>query len=110
VARSQIHKKRTQFVTSSGNKLPRTTAVPTVTGTNTVGQTLTGTNATFSGSGTVGVTRQWTRNGSPIPGATGATYELQEADVGKIVRFVNIGSSRFGSRRYTSLPRTIAAA
>jgi hypothetical protein len=33
----------------------------------------------------VTVSRQWLRNGSPIAGATGATYDLTVADVGKTI-------------------------
>lgn len=108
MGRSQRHKAVHQGVTSAGNKLPKQATVPTVTGTNTVGQTLTGTNGTFTPATGVTITRQWTRNGVPIAGATAATYVLQAADSGKTVRFLNIGKNRFGSRTITSAPRSIA--
>jgi hypothetical protein len=34
------------------------------------------------------VSRQWTRDGAPIGGATGATYEVVAADGGKAIRVV----------------------
>lgn len=53
-------------------------ARPTITGTPEVGQTLTanGTGGTF----------QWTRDGSPIGGATSSTYTLVGADDGAAIR------------------------
>lgn len=108
MARSQAHKRTHQKVTSGGNRLPKQATLPTVAGTNTVGQTLTGTNGTFTGSGTIAITRQWTRNGIPITGANGATYVLVAGDSGKTIRFLNIAKSRFGTRTISSAPRTIA--
>jgi len=57
------------------------TAAPAVTGAAQVGQTLTGTNGTIAGGVFAG--RRWFRDGSAITGATGATYVVQAADVGK---------------------------
>lgn len=57
------------------------TAAPAITGTAQVGQTLTGSNGTIAGGAFA--SRQWLRDGSPISGATAATYVVQAADVGK---------------------------
>ncbi|MCM3680257.1 hypothetical protein [Sphingomonas paucimobilis] len=57
------------------------TAAPAITGTAQVGQTLTGSNGTIAG-GTF-ASRRWLRDGAAISGATGATYVVQAADVGK---------------------------
>lgn len=109
--RSQVLKSQRQGRDSSGRIAPSMATLPTVAGTNTVGQTLTGTNGTFDGTATITITRQWTRRGAPISGATGATYVLQEADVGTgTIRFQNIGTSPYGVARSDSAARTIAAA
>ena len=55
---------------------------PTISGTPTVGRTLTSRTGTW-GPGTVTTTRQWYRSGSVIAGATGWTYKLTSADRGK---------------------------
>ena len=66
---------------------------PTVAGTAQVGQVLTGTDATFVGSGTIAITRAWLRDDVPIAGATGATYTLVVADEGARIRFRNIADN-----------------
>lgn len=106
--RSQAMKAVHYRTDSSGRTRPYPNAVPTVTGTNTVGQTLTGVNGTFFGNTTVTITRQWMRGGVDIPGATGATYVLQAADSGKTVYFKNIGTNNYGVSRMVSLGRSIA--
>lgn len=68
--------------TASVTKAPVNTALPTITGTPTAGQTLTSTTGTWSGAPTPTYTRRWLRNGSAIASATAETYELVEADVG----------------------------
>lgn len=55
-----------------------------VTGRPALGQVLTVTPATLTPTGTT-VGYQWVRNGVPIPGATGTTYRLTAADVGRRV-------------------------
>lgn len=106
--RSQRLKRERYGRDSAGRIAPVMATLPTVAGTNTVGQTLTGTNGTFTGSGTIAITRRWTRNGADISGATGATYVLQAADSGKTVRFDNIATSEYGTARSSSAARSIA--
>lgn len=106
--RSQLHAQEHRGTDASGRSKPKVATIPTVAGTNTVGQTLTGTNGTFTGSGTITITRLWSRNGAPISGATGATYVLQAADSGKTVRFHNVGRSQYGEERSASAARSIA--
>lgn len=65
---------------------PVNTAVPTISGTTTQGQTLTATPGTWTGFPTPTVTRVWQRNGTDIAGATGLTYLLQAADAGAVIR------------------------
>lgn len=63
---------------------PANTVAPAITGTATVGQTLTVSNGTWTNSPT-GYARQWTRDGADIAGATGATYTLVAGDSGKMI-------------------------
>lgn len=106
--RSQRLKRQRYGVDSAGRTAPAVATLPTVAGTNTVGQVLTGTNGTFTGSGTIAITRQWTRNGVDISNATGATYTLVAGDSGKTIRFDNIATSEYGSARSSSAARSIA--
>lgn len=65
-------------------------ATPTVTGTATVGKTLTARAGTWP-SGTK-LSYQWQRNGKNIAGATASTYKLVAADLGKKVTVRVTGS------------------
>jgi len=107
--RSQRHL-REIYGRDSLDGAPRRNTLPTVAGTATVGQTLTGTNGTFTGMGTITVTRAWLRDGTPIPGATGATYVLVSADAGKRIRFRNIATSQHGHNYADSNPTDVVAA
>jgi hypothetical protein len=62
---------------------PANTVRPTVTGTAEVGMTLTSTTGTWTNA--TSEVRDWTRNGSPIAGATAATYTLEPVDEGAII-------------------------
>lgn len=104
MGRSQRHMLEHQGLMADGRQAPRAAARPTRTGTVTVGQLQTGVNATFTGSGTVTVTRAWVRNNSEIDGQTGATYTLAAADQGKVVRFRNKASNLMGTTIMDSLP------
>ena len=59
---------------------PVNTAPPVISGTTTVGQTLTITGNTWTGTPTITYTYQWLRNGANISGATASTYVLVSAD------------------------------
>jgi hypothetical protein len=96
-SRSQRHKVRFQGLDSSGRYVPTPSNKPTFSGTNTVGSVQTGVNATFTGFGTITITRAWVRDNAEIPGATGATYTLQAGDSGKAIRFRNKATSPFGN-------------
>lgn len=65
-------------------KLPVNSVAPAITGTPTEGETLTLSNGTWSNTPDA-YARIWKRNGLVISGATGATYELVEADVGAVI-------------------------
>jgi hypothetical protein len=60
------------------------TPVPTVSGTTTVGQTLTAKAGTWAPA-TVTLAHQWLRSGTAVPGATASTYKLVAADAGKTI-------------------------
>ena len=90
------------------------TGLPTISGTAQVGETLTAdtsgiadedglTNATFS--------HQWQGDGSDIPGATGSTYTLADADEGKVVSVtVNFTDDAGNAESLTSVATGTVAA
>jgi len=63
---------------------PGNTTAPAISGTAQVGQTLTVSNGTWTGTG-LSYARQWLRGGTNIAGATNATYVLQAADEGTLI-------------------------
>lgn len=64
---------------------PELLAPPAVDGYAVPGQTLTATPAVWAGA--VTVTRQWRREGAPIPGETGLTYDAVQADVQQAITY-----------------------
>lgn len=85
---------------------PVNSVAPAITGTATVGETLTVTNGTWSGSPTY--TRQWKRDGANISGATGLTYVLVAADSGKTITCVVTATNAGGAVTATSNAVVIA--
>jgi hypothetical protein len=73
---------------SVAGNAPVNTVAPAVTGTATVGQTLTTTNGTWTGVPTPTFTYQWQRVTTNISGATSSTYVLVAADAGNTIRCV----------------------
>lgn len=94
---------RTSAATATVAKGTLTGTVPTVSGTAKVGATLTATAGSW-GPSPVTLRYQWKRAGTPITGATAATYKPVAADVGKTVT-VTVTGSKPG---YTDLARTSA--
>ncbi len=83
---------------------PWANSVPTINGAPTPGSVLTGTNATWSVTPVApSVERRWVRcdevgaNCVDIPGATGATYTVTDADVGQTLRFRNHATDAGGT-------------
>jgi hypothetical protein len=78
---STEHKSATSSGVSVAATTPEDTAVPVVSGTPAVGETLTCANGTWTGGPSPMFAVQWSREDVPIPGATGSTYDVQAADV-----------------------------
>ena len=83
----------TSVASSASNSIttylaPANTVAPVVSGTATVGQTLSTTNGTWNGIPTPTFAYQWQRAGSDIGSATSSTYVLVAADVGNAIRCV----------------------
>ena len=82
---------------------PSNTAVPTISGTNQSGSTLTATSGTWSGTTPLNFTYAWSRcdkNGAScaaIGSATSSTYVLQNADNGNTIRVTVTASNGDGS-------------
>lgn len=85
---------------------------PAITGTPEVGQTLTRTVGSYSGSGTVTVSNgRWQRNGVDIaPAQTGAAYVLVAADDGASVRWAEDVADNLSSRTVQSIAVSVAYA
>lgn len=79
---------------------PTNTALPAITGTARVGQTLTATNGTWSGAPTYA--RQWRAAGVAISGATSTTYNPAVGDIGKTITVVVTATNDKGSVSATS--------
>jgi hypothetical protein len=81
---------------------PLDTAVPSISGTPSEGQTLTESHGVWSNSPTA-YTYQWEdcdpagQSCSPISGATGQTYTLAAADVGETIRVQELASNAGGA-------------
>lgn len=90
--------------------VPKFTVKPSISGTAASGQTLTGASGTIA-DGAVSA-RQWRRDGVSIGGATGATYALQGADVGKVITFAVTATNGLNSASKTTAvsPPTAAVA
>jgi large repetitive protein len=87
--------------TASGG-VPTNTALPSISGTPTVGSTLTANTGTWTGSPTF--TYQWKRDGVPISGATGSTYVVSSADAGHTLIVTVTGTNANGSTSADSAP------
>jgi hypothetical protein len=79
---------------------PADRSAPTVTGTATVGSTLSASTGTWSGTAPISYAYQWQRCNpgcANIAGASGASYTLSTADLGAQVRVVITASNSAGS-------------
>jgi hypothetical protein len=89
-------------ITTSAVITPANTAVPTISGTTTFGETLTSTTGTWSNTPT-SYTYQWSRSATSggsytnISGATNSTHRLVAADVGQYLKVTATASNASGS-------------
>jgi hypothetical protein len=94
---------------------PANTAVPTVSGTPTDGQTLSANNGTWTGTTPLSYTYQWQvcdsggSNCQNISGATAQTYKLVSSDVGLTLSVQVTASNQSGQATATSTPTSIIA-
>ncbi len=92
-------------------------AGPEITGTATVGATLTASTGAWAGTRPVSYAWQWQRCGeggtgcAPIPGATGSRYTPVEADAGSVLAVTVTATNAAGSSSVSSTPSaTVTAA
>jgi hypothetical protein len=108
VARTSARSKQSAGAFAATN-MPVNSVLPAITGTATVGQTLTCSSGTWSKSPTYAY--QWQRGGNPIIGATASTRVLAGADEGALmtctVKATNSGVSAVATSAATA---AIAAA
>jgi hypothetical protein len=81
---------------------PVNTVRPLVTGATVTGSNLTSTTGTWTNATTYA--REWTRDGSPIAGATGAVYALVGADEGALIAVNVTATGPGGEASMDSLP------
>lgn len=75
---------------------PENTVVPTITGTAEVGETLTGTDGTWTGTPVPVLTYQWLGDDEPLEGETGTTLVLDEEHEGLVITFQVTGTNVAG--------------
>ena len=83
--------------TSGTSNPPVSTSDPVISGINVVGQTLSCTDGTWTGSLPITFTYQWKRNGLDILGATSSTYVLVQADAANTISCVVTATNVVGS-------------
>ena len=88
---------------------PTNTVLPTITGTGSLGQTLTRSTGTWTSATaeTPTYATQWKRAGVAISGATNSTYVVQAADVGTNVTVTVTATDSNGSTAATSTNKAI---
>lgn len=83
---------------------PYVTAIPTLSGTFTVGQVITAANGTWAGDATITYTYQWYANNIAISGATAGTYTLLAAELGKRITARITATNGSGTASATTAP------
>jgi hypothetical protein len=91
--------------TPATGSVPANTSLPTISGSNTVGSTLTGSLGGWTGA--VSFTTVWKRDGVAISGATSSTYVVQSADAGHTLTYAVTATNATGSTTATSAGVTV---
>jgi surface protein len=89
-------------ITAQTYSAPVNTIAPVISGTTTLGSTLSSTTGAFNGNPTPTYGYQWRRNAVNIPSATGSTYVLVLADSGAAITCVVTATNALGSSSATS--------
>lgn len=89
---------------TTSNSAPSNSVLPAISGTTLVGQTLTATTGTWTGTTPISYAYQWKRGGVAISGATSSTYVLVTADAGNTIT-VTVTATNI----VTSVPATSSA-
>lgn len=84
-------------VGNSYGSLPVNTVAPVITGTATIGSTLTTSDGTWTGAPAPTFTYQWQRGVTNISGATNSTYTVQLGDAGNTLRCVVTATNPLGA-------------
>lgn len=87
---------------------PTNSTIPTISGTAQVGQTLTASQGTWTGSPT-SYAYHWNRSGSAIAGATSATYAPVSGDIGATLTCTVTATNAGGSAGATSAATAVVA-
>lgn len=94
----------------AAGKKPVNSVAPAITGTETVGQTLSLSTGTWSNTPDA-YTRIWKRDGVVVDGETGATYTLDAADDGAVISGAVVATnSGVSAVAYSNATGAIAAA
>jgi hypothetical protein len=103
----------TKSATSKGLHIPGTKPeaieLPSISGTPSVGFTLTCNRGIWSGKPPPSFTYQWLREGVPIAGATGGTYVVEAGDAGHLLTCTVLGSNAEGSLEVESTNGAVIA-
>lgn len=99
----------TPFAGGVATGIPVNTSAPTISGIQTVGQTLTVSNGAWTQFPT-GFTYQWKKSGAPISGATANTHTIVSGEAGTAITCDVTATNSFGSATQGSSSVTPAAA
>jgi hypothetical protein len=110
-ARQRSYANRLGFAEEFGGApaKPTNSVLPAITGTATVGQTLTGTKGTWAGRPTPSILLEWLAAGVVIPGANATTYVLTPSEAGKVITLRGTARSIAGSVAKTSTATSAVA-
>ena len=89
-------------ITAQTYSAPVNTVAPVISGTTTLGSTLSSTTGAFNGNPSPTYGYQWRRNAVNIPSATGSTYVLVSADSAAAITCVVTATNALGSSSATS--------